>query len=69
MYRIVHNQQTDAFRVERRGFLGWTFVTDPDIGDYLGFDKLESARAWVQRNTRRSGGKSRRWKVVADCVV
>ena len=69
MYRIVHNQQTDAFRIERRGFLGWTFVTDPDNGDYLGFDDLESARRWVRRHTRRDAAEGRRWKVVADCVV
>lgn len=67
MYRIVHNEQTGAYRVERRGLFGWGFVTDPQSGDYLAFADLDAARSWVR--IRQHPGKAgwRRWKVVSDC--
>lgn len=69
MYRIVHNEQTRAYRVERRTLLGWGFVTDPKTGDYLGFSDLESARQWVEGKASRRNNAARRWKVVSDCGV
>ena len=69
MYRIVHNEQTDIYRVEKRGMLGWAFVTDSDTGDYLGFSNLEKARGWVRGKARRSNTTTRRWRVVSDCQV
>jgi IS4 transposase len=68
MYRIVHNEQTDSYRVERRGLLGWAFVSDPQTGDYLGFEGIDEARGWVRKQMRRNAS-SRRWKVVAECNV
>lgn len=66
MYRIVHNEHTGSYRIEKRGLLGWTFVDDPQTGGYLGFDDVDAARAWIQQRTRRNSS-NRRWKVVADC--
>lgn len=69
-FRIVHNQQTNRYRVEKRGFFGWNFVADPSGGDYLSFTDAESARAWICRQTtRRDADANRRWKVVTDCDV
>ena len=69
MYRIVHNEQTGAYRVEKHGFLGWSFVTDRASQDYLDFDSLEAARAWVKHRQPSRATDTRRWKVVADCSV
>jgi hypothetical protein len=69
MYRIVHNEQSAAYRVEKRGWLGWAFVSDPQTGDYLGFDSLEDARTWVRSRVQHGNGASRRWKIVSDCNV
>ena len=67
MFRIVHNEQTDAYRVEKRGWLGWAFVSDPQTGDYLGFADIDEARRWVRRQIRNANPGNRRWQVVADC--
>ena len=67
MYRIVHNQQTDSYRVEKRGLLGWAFVSDPQTGDYLTFDDVSKARRWVCTKVRHKDPDTRRWKVVSDC--
>ena len=67
MYRVVYNEQTDTYRVEKRGLLGWSFVSDPQTGNYLGFDDADKACRWVRRKTRRDEGYSRRWKVVSEC--
>jgi hypothetical protein len=69
MYRIVHNEQTRTYRVEKHGFLGWSFVTDPESRDYLDFDSLEAARNWVQQRRPIRTSDTRRWKVVSDCSV
>lgn len=67
MYRIVHNEQTDTYRIEKKGFFGWNFVSDPHNGDYLQFASLSSARRWVQSTSKRSIPNARRWQVVSDC--
>ena len=33
MYRIVHNELTGVYRIERHGLLGWSFVTHPPTRD------------------------------------
>lgn len=68
MYRIVHNEITDHYRVEKRGLLGWTFVTEQATQQYLEFSDLESAKQWVRQHARPSE-KTRRWQVVTDCAV
>ena len=66
MYRVVFNDQSGRYRVERKGWLGWSFVQD-ESGDYLGFETLEQARAWVRENKHCQGTtEPRRWRVV-DC--
>lgn len=67
MYRIVHNEQTGVFRVEKRGLLGWAFVSDPQTGDYLGFGDADAARQWVRDKVRRNNDNTRRWQIVSDC--
>ncbi len=67
IYRIVHNEQTGLYRVEKRGLLGWAFVSDSKTGDYIGFEDIEHARAWIRSTTKRKDSDTRRWKVVSDC--
>jgi len=67
MYRIVYNEQTDTYRVEKRGLLGWAFVNDPQTGDYLSFHDIGKARHWVKNKVRRNDENNRRWKIVAEC--
>lgn len=66
-HRIVHNEQTDNFRVEAHGFFGWNFVTDPDTGDYLDFQSMASARQWINQHVRANVDDDSRWKVVSVC--
>ena len=68
MYRIVYNTQTDAYRVEKRGVFGWSFVMRPDRNDYRDFDSFESACRWIQRKSE-PANSTRRWKIVSDCHV
>ena len=67
MYRIVHNALTDSYRVEKRGFFGWSFVIAQGTGDYLQFDDLDSARKWVANVQVKNDDRTRRWKVVTEC--
>jgi hypothetical protein len=66
-YRIVFNKQTGRYRVEKRGWAGWSFVTAERGGDYLTFDSCEAARRFIcaRRRPRRDVG--RRWQVVDLC--
>lgn len=66
MYRIVHNELTGKYRVEKHGLLGWNFVTDPQSGDYLDFEELAGARDWICARRRPDAGP-RRWREVSDC--
>jgi hypothetical protein len=67
MFRVVFNDQSGRYRVERKGWFGWNFVQD-ESGQYVGFDTLEQARAWVRehQNCRGTGGP-RRWRIVDCC--
>ena len=66
--RIVFNEQTECYRVESRGLLGWNFVTDDETGDYLSFDDQTAAMAWVKEHVIPPDNDSnRRWKVVTFC--
>jgi hypothetical protein len=64
-FRIVYNEQTARYRVEKRGLIGWSFVTSKGGGDYLTFDSYEAARRFVCSKHRSE--KGRRWKVVDPC--
>jgi hypothetical protein len=68
MYRIVHNPQTGAYRIEKKGLFGWNFVISKGHGEYLQFDALTAARDWIRSQTARiSRSPNRRWQVVTDC--
>lgn len=67
MYRIVHNELTGAYRVEKRGLLGWAFVTSQDSGDYLDFDSYDQACRWIGRKNSAEKPSGRRWKTVSVC--
>lgn len=66
-YRIVYNEQTARYRVEKRGLMGWSFVTANRGGDYLTFDSCEAARRYICTRRRRLRDSGRRWKVVDPC--
>lgn len=66
MYRVVFNDQTGRYRVERKGWFGWSFVED-EAGNYLGFETVEQARAWVRNHSTCAGSGPRRWRVVGCC--
>lgn len=66
-YRIVYNEQTARYRIERRGWAGWTFVTADRGSNYLTFDSYEAARRFVCERCRPTRGEGRRWKVVDPC--
>jgi hypothetical protein len=67
-YRVVVNEQTARFRIEKRGLLGWSFVTDAASGDYLSFAELVDAEAWICAQADARSHPHRRWKVVTDCA-
>lgn len=67
MYRILHNQQTSSYRIEKRGFFGWNFVLEQGSGDYLQFEDLASARRWVAAAIESRRKPDRRWNVVSEC--
>ena len=69
MYRLVHNEQTNTYRVEKRGLLGWAFVTNPRSDGYLGFNRLDAARAWIRNQSPKNVDDNRRWKIIQDCIA
>jgi len=66
-WRIVHNEQTGLYRIERRRWWGWDFVPDTATGDYMNFNDFESARRWGCRNLVCDHQRSRRWQIVDTC--
>jgi len=66
-YRIVFNEQSGRYRVERHGWAGWTFVTADSGEDYLTFDSYEAARRFVCARRRTGHDTGRRWRVVDLC--
>ena len=68
-YRIVFNDHSGKYRVERRGWLGWQFVMHPDGRDYLTFDDHDAARRHVcaARQSRAPARDNRRWRVIDSC--
>lgn len=66
--RIVYNEKTGLYRVERRGWMGWTFVMDEARHDYATFERYEDARRFAcEAQERRATRQHRRWKVVDFC--
>ena len=67
LYREVFNEDTGMFRVEQKGLLGWSFVTDPATNDYLNFSSHEEAQKWICEKMDYKKNNDRRWKVVNSC--
>ncbi|MCB1802671.1 MAG: hypothetical protein KDI82_13350 [Gammaproteobacteria bacterium] len=70
-YRIVFNEHTEKYRVERRGLFGWQFVMDQSGTDYLTFDSRETAQQYVCATRQVGAGRQsqRRWQVVDTCCA
>lgn len=66
-YRIVVNEQTDKFRIERRGWWTWGFVMNDSKDDYATFDSYEAARDYVCKHLLRQQSGWRRWRVLGPC--
>lgn len=70
-YRIVFNEHTGKYRVERRSLFGWQFVMDEGRADYLTFDSREAAQQYVCATRQVGAGRPshRRWRVVDTCCA
>jgi hypothetical protein len=66
-YRIVYNEQTERYRIEQRGWAGWTFVLDEAGAEYATFDSFEAARRFACVQQRRQKTHRRRWRIVDLC--
>lgn len=69
-YRIVFNEQTGLYRVEKKHWWGWVFVTDAAGEDYLSFPDCRAAQRYVCQQQRLQQSRPRRWRVVdlCDCL-
>jgi hypothetical protein len=67
-YRIVINEQTRQYRVERRRWWGWGFVMDASGTDYATFARYEDARGFVCKRLQADNRPHRRWQVVDACA-
>lgn len=65
--RIVFNDQTGFYRVERRRWWGWSFVLDSTGEHYVSFGCFEDAREFVCKQLQRRNSSHRRWKVIGIC--
>lgn len=66
-FRIVFNEYSRRYRIERRGLFGWSFVIDDSGRDYATFASYEEARRFACRSRRRPARADRRWRVVDPC--
>ena len=67
-FRIVYNERTDLYRVEKRGWAGWSFVMDEKGGDYATFRSCSAAKRFIcHRQGSRRAASFRRWQVVDGC--
>lgn len=66
-WRIVYNEQTLRYRIERRRWWGWDFVADEAVGSYLSFSDLAAAKRWGCRHLGQQSQRPRRWQVVDYC--
>lgn len=66
-YRIVYNEQTKRYRVERRSWFGWTFLLDDAGAEYATFESCEAARRFACLRQRRQKVQRRRWQVIDLC--
>lgn len=64
--RIVYNEFSDQYRIERKRWWGWSFISEPGGVHYLAFDTLESAEDWLERCFKNQTRDSRRWRPVKE---
>jgi hypothetical protein len=67
--RILYNEFSSRYRIERKRWWGWTFITEPSGFHYLGFDKLEQAEDWIERCYKKKNLPSRRWRQVKEIEI
>ena len=67
-FRIVFNEQSGRYRVERRRWWGWGFVLDRSGEDYATFDRFEDAQRFVCARRLPRKARPRRWRVVDNCT-
>lgn len=65
--RIVFNEHSGRYRIERRRWWGWAFVMDQSGEDYLNFDTFQDALHFACRQLPRKPARHRRWKVIDIC--
>ena len=66
-YRIVYNEQTGRYRIDRRGWLGWSFVMSPSGDDYASFDSYHEACRFACKLQVQGMDRHRRWKIIGPC--
>ena len=66
-YRIVFNERTVQYRIERRRLWGWSFVMDDQGRDYLTFADYQAACRHLCALRDRRGDTHRRWRVLEPC--
>ena len=66
-YRIVFNERSGEYRIERRSLLGWMFVMDERGRKYLTFADYDAARRHLCRNLDMRSESRRRWRVLDPC--
>lgn len=67
--RIVYNQYGEQYRIERKRWFGWGFISEPGGLHYLAFDTLEKAEDWVERCFKNRDRTSKRWRTVKEMEI
>ena len=66
-FRIVYNDRTRLYRVEKRGWWGWSCALDEQGQDYATLASYEEARRFACRKGFQRDRSLRRWTVVNPC--
>lgn len=67
-YRIVYNEETERYRVEKRGLTGWHFLMNKQGDDYATFVEYEDARCFACRHRSKRSLIPRRWRILDMCT-
>jgi hypothetical protein len=67
--RIVYNAYSKRYRIARKRWWGWSFVTDPEGWQYLAFDSKEEAKTWIDECLASNDPPTGRWQVVEELAV
>lgn len=66
-YHIVFNEETARYRVERRRWWGWGFLTDASGENYATFNDFDGARRFACQQSGRFPEARRRWRIIGIC--